>query len=258
MPRLKSLELVALDLLAFSETENVKQRSRRLPRSQAYPRRNPQEDLLAKQFCKWYRTGDPDDFAAMYSQIKDYILRIIMGQLPRYDAGRVENAEDIAQNTILEILECRDRGTGWSRSRGSQFRTWLWSITRNQTVNHIRRKRYRERSITDLGDDTYFGDESCDWLEQAIPDHTVDDPVESLVADERYALFQKHMHTLPLESKKLVAEILNRTPYDAIAEKLGCGKSTVSKRLNRLIHFFDGELRGATNYRAFPSTKTPL
>jgi RNA polymerase sigma-70 factor (ECF subfamily) len=69
------------------------------------------------------------DFAALYDEHFDYLLRFI---LPRV-AGNRQTAEDLLQETFLAVLRSPDF------AGRSKVRTWITSIARNKIADHYRR-----------------------------------------------------------------------------------------------------------------------
>jgi len=70
----------------------------------------------------------------------DLYWSLIYGVCRRYGLGE-EDARDVVQETIIAVAR---RMPGFKRDRGrGSFKTWLYAITRNRVVDHIRRRARR-------------------------------------------------------------------------------------------------------------------
>ena len=92
--------------------------------------------------------------------------RYLVGGLRRSFQGKgVDEAfcEDIAQESVIKVLEKLDQFEGRSR-----FTTWAMSIAIRRAVSELRKKRYQNVSLNQLSDGEY--------LQIDIPDPSLVDP----------------------------------------------------------------------------------
>jgi RNA polymerase sigma-70 factor (ECF subfamily) len=75
--------------------------------------------------------GDPEAFSALFEKYKDFVWNVVYRMVFDFD-----EAEDIAQEVFV---------TAWRRlgsfRADSAFSTWLYRLTVNKTLNHLRNRR---------------------------------------------------------------------------------------------------------------------
>lgn len=132
------------------------------------------------------------------------------------------DAADLTQATFLKV---------WQKS--SQFRpkgkvkSWLFLIAANLCRDHLRRQKYRQRTI--LPPATKVGHEEL---------NTADTPRERpsghLQSEESLQAIQAAVDNLPEKLKfPFVYCVLEDHAYDGCAEILGCNRKTVETRIYR-------------------------
>ncbi len=120
-----------------------------------------------------------------------------------------QDAEDVAQQVYLQIFRQIDRFTG-----GASFSTWVYRITINEALQHIRRNR-RHRLKRLEGD-----------LQDRQPDHRQMPETRELL-DRALADIEPDLRMI-----FLLREVEGLS-YGAIAEALGISMGTVASRLSR-------------------------
>ena len=88
-----------------------------------------------------YADGDDDAFAQLFERHYDRVYRLAY----RY-AGNAADAEDLTQRVFLKVMRAADRFEPRAR-----FTTWLFRVTANECLSHIRKVR-RNLEVT-TGDD---------------------------------------------------------------------------------------------------------
>jgi RNA polymerase sigma-70 factor (ECF subfamily) len=83
------------------------------------------------------RQGDRDALVTLYRRYSGEIYGYLFHQL-----GDVSDAEDVTSETFLRFVRALDTFRGQS-----SFRTWLYSIARNQLRDHWRRNGRRPRTV---------------------------------------------------------------------------------------------------------------
>lgn len=108
--------------------------------------RATQQDLADKELLSQVAGGDMVAMKAVYEGHADAVQRFILTRLRDHF-----EVADIVHNTMLEVWRSAERFEGRSSAR-----SWILSIARNKTVDHI-----RKQSRVDLGnDDTEVPDDS--------------------------------------------------------------------------------------------------
>ena len=84
--------------------------------------------VIARGLCQC----DPDLLDSLFVQYQHHLLRYLV-----YLSGDRELAKDLCQETWMRVLE-----RGHQYNGKNQFRTWLYAIGRNLTIDHLRKKRH--------------------------------------------------------------------------------------------------------------------
>ena len=183
-----------------------------LKRSTAY-RADPDVQLMLA-----FKQGDDDAFERLmrkhYRSVLNFIARFI---------GSAEVAEDLTQEVFLRIYRNRPRYTPKAR-----FRTWMFTIARNLSLNEIRRS---ARSA-----DVIAQDEPELRSDALFPHH--DDnpsgPESDLLLRERREMVRRAIANLPENQRGAV--LLRRfedLSYAEIASVLGVSEKAVKSLLSR-------------------------
>ena len=141
-------------------------------------------------------------------------------------SGDATLADELVQDTILKALEAQDQFRP-----GSNLRTWLFTILRNQYLSLLRRKRTRD----EVG---------CDDPEQlgSVPAFQ-ESGLEVLVFRNAFAALSAAHRTV------LILVRVEGLSYDEVARITGCELGTVKSRICRARRelqraFLDEELPG--------------
>jgi len=152
------------------------------------------------------KEGDKDAFCELVQKYKRQVY---------FMAYRMTNnhtdADDLSQEAFLKAYE----SIGNFKEKCS-FSTWLYRITVNMTIDHLRKIGTKQ---------TFELDENVSIRKG----HYVDNPIEER---ELHKEIKKAIWSLPLEQRAVVElSILDGLPHREIAEILGCPEKTVSWRL---------------------------
>jgi RNA polymerase sigma factor (sigma-70 family) len=108
-----------------------------------------------------------------------------------------ESAEDVFQSVMALVFEKRQSFTGGS------FAAWIFTIARNQTLNH----KQKQRITTDIDDIAYtMIDENDKTGEDILLADALRQAIAALPEDYREALELKHFDGFPYEE---IAQMLN-------------------------------------------------
>ncbi len=159
------------------------------------------------------KAGDERAFRALFDKHK----RKIVSFARRY-LHQNARAEDAAQEVFLRLYRARA-----SYEPNSRFTTYLYRITTNTCLNHLRQKEFVLRK-----------DEEEESLTDRVPDPAANSPDNALLGRELEGKVQRALAALP-ESQR-TALLLLRTEdlsYEQIAEIMETTVPAVKSLLNR-------------------------
>ncbi len=155
------------------------------------------------------RTVDADRFAVLYDRYSARVYQKCLGM-----AGDRQLAADLTHDVFLKAFLNLKKFDHRSR-----FGTWLYSITYNRCLDHLRkRQRVREQ---DIDEDHAPADDQEDRYEKELMELRAERLPEVLAAlppDDRAVLLMKYQDELPVKE---------------MAEALGVGESAIKMRLLR-------------------------
>lgn len=169
------------------------------------------------------RAADGDEVA--FSTLLERYERLVYNLAFQYTQNR-DDAADVVQDTFLKLWRTLPSFRG-----ESSFSTWLFRITQNCALDHLRRRAgNRTLSLT------YDSDESDeDGRERELVDERVEhDPAANLERNERAKAVRAAIASLHAEHREvLVLREMEGLSYTHIAEMLGLELGTVKSRINR-------------------------
>lgn len=87
-----------------------------------------------QELIEAFREGDELAFVSLYNRYKDAVYGFCLKMMQDR-----ERAEDLMQDTFMRVYENRDR-----LHHTKAFKSWLFTIARNQCLNTLRRDKRRE------------------------------------------------------------------------------------------------------------------
>lgn len=142
-------------------------------------------------------------------------------------SGSHEDARDLAQDAFVRCYQSMEKFRG-----DCSFRTWLYRIVINLSLNHLKSPRISRRvELPEGGMD-------------AVPDsEDVIDPTAALLRRQRSALLKEAINRLPAKQKQtLLLKVYGELKYEEISEIMGCPVGTAKanffhavQRLRELI-----------------------
>jgi len=151
--------------------------------------------------------------------------------------GSQEDAEDLAQEAFLKAYQSL---AGFKGESG--FGPWLYRLTSNVCIDHLRREKRREKSSL-----TYL-DESGAQMELEVPDERFM-PEAAFERRQVQESIQRGLDTLTPEHRNiLILREINGLSYDEIAEALGLEAGTVKSRISRARLALSKFLLGEGNF----------
>jgi len=153
-----------------------------------------------------FQAGDEFAFVGIYNRFKGPVYSFCYKMLLDSDA-----AEDVMQETFLRIYENRDR-----LLKTSAFKSWLFTIARNQCLNSIRRSG-KHISLSGEGQEIIsFHDTPIVDMEKSEQIRIVTAFLESLKPDYREVIILREYQNLTYEE---IAAI-TRTTVSAVKSRL--------------------------------------
>jgi RNA polymerase sigma-70 factor (ECF subfamily) len=158
------------------------------------------------------RNGDREAFAKLVLKYQSRVLTLATRLLD----NRSE-AEDIAQDIFVKIFQSLHDFRGASR-----FSTWLYRITVNHCLIHIRRRTRQQQTLVVT--------EPEDWIQES----PASNPHKTLEQKERWALVQAKLQLLSPEHRTIILlRDFEGLSYEEIADVLQLESGTVKSRLHR-------------------------
>jgi RNA polymerase sigma-70 factor (ECF subfamily) len=165
------------------------------------------QELVARS-----RNGDREAFATLVRKYQSKVLTLATRILD----NRSE-AEDMAQDIFVKIFQSLHDFRGASR-----FSTWLYRITVNHCLNHLRRRTRQQQTLVMT--------EPAEWTQES----PASNPFRTLEQKERWALVQAKLQELSLEHRTIILlRDFEGLSYDEIADVLQLESGTVKSRLHR-------------------------
>lgn len=148
-----------------------------------------------------------------------------------------EDAMDIAQETFIKVHRYIGNFQG-----ASSFYTWLYRITYNLCIDHLRRRGKESRVNFD---DAVLQNEEASGGGDLAPSRTDNDPVRQLGRIELAEEIQKAIDTLPSYHKAvIVMREIEGMSYAEMAKTLKVSKGTIMSRLHHARRKLQSALGG--------------
>ena len=171
--------------------------------------------------------GDQRAYERLVTKYQEPLRRHV-GRMVR-DSGQVD---DLVQEAFVKAF-----GSLASYSPAYAFSTWLYRITTNHTIDHIRKKKLPTFSI-DKPVQTRDGE-----LQMELPDSTYR-PDRAVVTDQRNAILREAIDGLPPKYHRvIVMRHQEEMAYDEIAEALDLPLGTVKAHIFRARALLNKALR---------------
>ena len=184
--------------------------------------------------------GDNNAFGELVEryQVKVYNLALRL-------TGNEDDACDMAQEAFLRAW----RSLGAFQFE-SAFSTWLFRLTHNVCIDHLRSR--QRKSAVSL---TVQDDESSELSQLDLPD-PAPDPEQALLLAEDRALVAQALAALPADYREILTlRAINDLSYQQIAEILHLQEGTVKSRLSRARAQLRNKVLELGNYSAQSSSK---
>lgn len=184
-----------------------------LAKARAALRDQPDEDLMEA-----YRDGTVAAFEELLSRHERKIYNFI------YRAVRQEQvASDLTQETFLRVVRNAER-----YSRKAKFTTWLYTIARNQCIDHSRRAKHRRHQSLDQ---PQGADGEGRTLMERLPGESPD-ALDRTDAAELTVRVEEALASLSEEQREVfVMREFQALKFKDIAEVVGVSENTIKSRM---------------------------
>lgn len=171
-----------------------------------------EQELIARA-----REGDQAAFEQLVLAHQDRVYSLAVRMI-----GDREEAADLAQEAFLKAWQGLASFQG-----GSSFSTWIYRLTTNVCIDHLRRQR-RRREVEPA---VSLDDEEGGWAE---PADWGQDPQRKLEESERSRALARGLERLPDHQRRvLVMRELSGLSYQEIGDALELDLGTVKSRIAR-------------------------
>jgi RNA polymerase sigma-70 factor (ECF subfamily) len=165
------------------------------------------------------KRGDRAAFASLVEKYRQPLFNFIFRTL----RDEIE-AEDVAQNTFLQVWKSRAR-----YQRTAKFSTWLFTIARNLCLNEIRR---RSRHPAESLEETHA--EHDDQPSRQYEDKRIFLPTDDALHGELARKIEEALAELPENQRTAILLCRqDELSYEEIAEVLDCSLSATKSLIHR-------------------------
>jgi RNA polymerase sigma-70 factor, ECF subfamily len=184
------------------------------------------------EIARGLRRRDPDLLDHLIEKYQHRLLRYLL-----YLTGRRELAEDFFQETWIRVLE---RGSQYDGRH--EFSTWLFTIARNLTIDHLRRKRSASLDSLADRDDLSLG-ESAPFDVAATAQPSAFDATVQREQNEQISAGMQHIAAEYRET--LVLRFQEGMSLEEIAQVTGAPLGTVKSRIYRGLSALEPWVKGS-------------
>jgi RNA polymerase sigma-70 factor (ECF subfamily) len=165
-----------------------------------------------------FQPGSRPAFEALMHKYYPLVLNFIYRFL-----ANIETAEDLTQEVFIRVYK-----SGSHYKPKSKFRTWLYTIAKNISLNELRKNK---NFIISLDEPVTF---DSDGLKRQSADQNQSNPDKDMIRKEKATLIRQAINDLP--DNQRMAVILGRFDdfsYAEIAATLGVSEKAVKSLLSR-------------------------
>ncbi len=145
------------------------------------------------------------EFTSVYQQYAPQLLRLCEG----YASNNAE-AQDLLQETFIKVWQNLDKFRG-----DSKISTWLYRVTVNTCLGHIKKKKNKETETID-------------------GNINIAEENEGAKKEDEIKMLQKAIHALPEGERLIITMVLEELPYDEIAEILQITEGNLRVKIHRI------------------------
>ncbi len=196
-----------------------------------------QGDATDEMLMVRYQRGEAAAFAELVRRHSRAVYNFVLRQLRDTNLS-----EDVTQEVFLRVVQ---RASEFKHE--ARFSTWLYSITRNLCVDHLRRLSHRKHASLDAprGADP----EASPLIEQIADTHPRASAERTAQASQMQTSLLEALYALPDDQREvfLLREIAN-LPFKEIAEITDTPENTVKSRMRYALDRLRETLRDFEEY----------
>lgn len=173
-----------------------------------------------EELMRAFQLGRAEAFARLVGRHRRGVFNFIL----RF-TGEPQRAEDLLQETWLKVVRSAPEYRPTAR-----FSTWLYSIARNQCIDHARKERSRHCQSLDA---PVEGSDSASTLAESLADGRAAVDPEQVAHHARVRpLLERALGQLPLVQREVfLLRELQGAAFKEIAEATGTKEPTVKSRM---------------------------
>ena len=186
--------------------------------------------------------GDNEAFGVLVERYQTKVYNLALRI-----TGNEDDAADMAQEAFLRA---------WRSLKAFQFEssfsTWLFRLTHNVCIDHLRAKQRKPSVSLTMQDD-----ESLESVQLDLPDPGPD-PEQALLLSEDRSLLVQALMELPTDHREILTmRAINDMSYQQIAQVLHLQEGTVKSRLSRARAQLRKKLQALGNNSEDPASNSP-
>jgi RNA polymerase sigma-70 factor, ECF subfamily len=177
------------------------------------------------------------DVALLHELVDQYQFRLVRYLI--YLLGRRDSVDDLVQETWLHVLE---RGSSYNGR--SRFEPWLFTIARNLTIDHLRKRRIFSLDSNDANDHDASNRPEADREHPSLVS-TAPSPFELAARTEEAHRIAHTLDTLePIYREALVLRFQEELSLQEMSAVMGVPLTTVSSRIYRGLATLRAQMEG--------------
>ncbi|MBC7172001.1 MAG: RNA polymerase sigma factor [Polyangiaceae bacterium] len=192
----------------------------------------PDEILLER-----FNEGHVDAFEELLARYRRPVFNFVLRSVR--DVGR---AEEILQEVFLRVVQRSGEFRGHSK-----FSTWLYTIARNQCIDHGRKMAFRRHASLDAPSHASEGDQGPTLLDRVASQGPGSD--REAIGRQLKEAIERAIEELPEEQREvfLMRQVQNLAFKD-IATVVGTSENTVKSRMRYALERLQGALAEYEDY----------
>ena len=176
-----------------------------------------------KSLLDGHRQGDREAFAELVRRHGDSLLGYLMRM-----SGNREQAEDLLQETFRRVHEKAHT------LRGTQFKSWLFSIATRVAIDGVRRR--SQMRLVSLNRNLGCGEQDSGELGKVAAAGNSPDPSQEAIRAEQKEHVRQAVSLLPVRQRAaLVLTYYQQLSCQEAAEVMGCSIGTVKTQMYRAL-----------------------
>lgn len=175
-----------------------------------------------KELVERINCGESDLLGELITRYENRVYNLAFRMM-----GNREDAEDVLQDTFLNVIRSLERFQG-----RSSFSTWLYRVAANAALTRLRKQSKRAKSEDEFLDDVYSVKRAAD-AGARLPDWS-SNPVQELLNDEAMEQMNRVVEEMPeIYRAVFVLRDVEELSTAEVADILEISEAAVKSRLHR-------------------------